>query len=788
MKNAPPFIAKKVLTIIVFIGCSVFCFQIKAQPSLATLQAQLASADLDNYRLILEALDSTLHPLPPSQAIAHAQENLEIARNTKEKQIVCLSKFYLLRTEASKLEKNNLNLPKFLELLNYAQEHDFKYEIALIYQTLARIYNLAQVPSKSLYYAEASIQTFESLALHDQLVKNYVELGLALHRVKEYEKAKGYLHQALRHGLSSLTKRRQINTFNALGLSYFHLSHYDSALIYLAKAIRLAQKYQDSLWVGILQGNQGQVYGKMKKYDLAQELLAQDIEVSLRYHVPSNAIISLTYSGDFYYETNQIAAALARYQEGLRLSKNPDAEVSYAQLVSLHRGVAQCYQKLDQAIAAQAHLEQALAYQDSLLREKQSEEYQTIRKVIDSEKKERQVANLTIENRQQKDHLAKEHTRQHLLLVTLLAISLCVVIFFLSNRQHRRKNVLLQNRNQTISQQKFIIQQKNEEIAQRNQELSKKNLSLEKQKEENLHQKNLIQAQYNELKLVHEKLQKREQALSEALDQIQEKEKLILKQNQQLKDYNQNLEAEIQARTQEISNKNQELIHYNNQLEQLSFMAAHNLRSPVANLIGLCSLVKQEKVFSTEASLYIDKIEFTSQRLSQIISDINNLLEVRKNIPQPIEEINLKAIATHIFQMLASEVEAAQAQITYHLEPSAVIPSIRMYWESILYNLISNALKYRSPLRPLKIEMGAYQAKNRRIIYVKDNGLGIDLAKYGQDLFGLYKRFHSKIEGKGMGLHLVKLQVEALGGQIQALSQPDQGTTFEISLPLSSSV
>jgi signal transduction histidine kinase len=128
--------------------------------------------------------------------------------------------------------------------------------------------------------------------------------------------------------------------------------------------------------------------------------------------------------------------------------------------------------------------------------------------------------------------------------------------------------------------------------------------------------------------------------------------------------------------------------------------------------------------------------------------------------------------------------QATQAEIQIDLAISSLsLPKI--YLESILHNLLSNALKYHSPQRRPAIHVKSWQQEEQAYLSVSDNGLGMDLTKVGDKLFGLYKTFHEHKEAKGLGLYLTKLQVEALGGTIRVESQPDHGTTFTLSFPFS---
>ena len=103
---------------------------------------------------------------------------------------------------------------------------------------------------------------------------------------------------------------------------------------------------------------------------------------------------------------------------------------------------------------------------------------------------------------------------------------------------------------------------------------------------------------------------------------------------------------------------------------------------------------------------------------------------------------------------------------------------------SIFYNLITNSIKYKNPVLPLVLEIKSEMTENVIRLTFKDNGIGIDLEKSGDQLFKLYKRFHiGAAEGKGMGLFMVKTHVESIGGKISVNSEMNVGTVFLIEFP-----
>lgn len=229
-----------------------------------------------------------------------------------------------------------------------------------------------------------------------------------------------------------------------------------------------------------------------------------------------------------------------------------------------------------------------------------------------------------------------------------------------------------------------------------------------------------------------------------------------------------------------------DLMQQNKDLRQFSYIVSHNLRAQVANMLGLFEIMDIEET-SKETMDILTKIKSATVSLDNILYDLNEILNIRKNINENRQKIEWLELLETIKINLSKQIQEANAQIINDIQIPSIF-SIRGFIHSILYNLISNALKYRSPKRALKIYIKVHQEDNLVIIAVSDNGLGIDLEQQKDKIFGLYKRFHFHTEGKGIGLYTVKTQVEILEGKIEVQSAPDAGTTFKISLPANSSI
>jgi signal transduction histidine kinase len=265
--------------------------------------------------------------------------------------------------------------------------------------------------------------------------------------------------------------------------------------------------------------------------------------------------------------------------------------------------------------------------------------------------------------------------------------------------------------------------------------------------------------------------------------QLEKAQKQIQAKNEEIASQNQILEEEVAERTQELSKAYEELAEYNRQLEQYSFMTAHNLRSPVARVLGLCNLLEIENV-SLDEKLYIAKqIASNTQLLDEVIKDINRVFEIKRKAELQYQIVSLEEIVNKVRFLLEKEIEEAQGEIISDFQQVESLHTFVPYAESIFYHLVSNAIKFRHPLRKLSIQIRSEKIGQFAKISIQDNGVGIDLEQYKSKIFQLYKRFHLHIEGKGMGLFLVKTQIERLGGRVEVESLPQQGTKFEVYFP-----
>lgn len=226
----------------------------------------------------------------------------------------------------------------------------------------------------------------------------------------------------------------------------------------------------------------------------------------------------------------------------------------------------------------------------------------------------------------------------------------------------------------------------------------------------------------------------------------------------------------------------EQLLERNKNLEQFAYIVSHNLRAPVANILGISNVLMYEGISEDQKRQVLGSISSSARRLDEVIKDLNVILQKKKEVGQVRQPVNFQQLIDDIIVSLEKVITQNNVSILTDFQEVREIESVKSYWYSILYNLIVNAIKYRQPsLHPIiKIRSSRHGDKIR--VVFRDNGRGIDMKTHANHVFGLYKRFHPEIEGKGMGLFMIKTQVETMGGEIILNSEINKGTEFTITL------
>ncbi|WP_433813191.1 PAS domain-containing sensor histidine kinase [Flavobacterium johnsoniae] len=223
-----------------------------------------------------------------------------------------------------------------------------------------------------------------------------------------------------------------------------------------------------------------------------------------------------------------------------------------------------------------------------------------------------------------------------------------------------------------------------------------------------------------------------------------------------------------------------ELTQNNKDLKQFSYITSHNLRAPLSNLIGLLNLIEDIPIENEELEEILAGFTKSTHLLNETINDLVKVIIIKDNPSMQKEEVSLKEVFENVFSQLSFQIELHKPIIKLKFDKVPLLNTNKAYIESILLNLLTNSIKYKSENRKLKISITAEQTDHQAILTFKDNGIGIDLERNKDKVFGLYQRFHNYPDSKGLGLYLVKSQVETMGGTISIDSEVNKGTTFTI--------
>nr|WP_315156658.1 PAS domain-containing protein [uncultured Flavobacterium sp.] len=225
-----------------------------------------------------------------------------------------------------------------------------------------------------------------------------------------------------------------------------------------------------------------------------------------------------------------------------------------------------------------------------------------------------------------------------------------------------------------------------------------------------------------------------------------------------------------------------ELTRNNKDLKQFSYITSHNLRAPLSNLTGLLNLINHISIEDNDLKEIINGFKTSTLLLNETVNDLAKAITIKDSTVIQNEELQIQDIFKSILNQLNLSIETIKPKLNINYGNVSKIKTNKAYLESSLLNLFINSLKFRSKDRDLVIDISISEADQIISINFKDNGIGIDLERHKNKIFGLYQRFHDYPDCKGLGLFLVKSQIETMGGTINIQSKVEKGTEFILTL------
>jgi len=243
---------------------------------------------------------------------------------------------------------------------------------------------------------------------------------------------------------------------------------------------------------------------------------------------------------------------------------------------------------------------------------------------------------------------------------------------------------------------------------------------------------------------------------------------------------------EVLASNEELSESNDQLRRTNADLDNFIYTASHDLKAPISNiealLTALLRTLPPESLTSDKVPDITSRMQVSVDRFKKTIANLTEVVKLQKENSGEAVMVNLAEVIEEVRLDLENQILATQARLAIQVGSCLTIRFSVKNLRSVIYNLLSNALKYRSPERPLQVDIHCNTTRSYHVLTITDNGLGIQAGSLGQ-LFKMFKRFHDHVEGSGIGLYMVKKMVESAGGKIEVESQLGIGSTFRVYFP-----
>jgi signal transduction histidine kinase len=535
---------------------------------------------------------------------------------------------------------------------------------------------------------------------------------------------------------------------NTAAMQVWEDKNYADAITYFNQSIELNQKINNLSGIAKIHSNLGMIYADLAQYQKSLDYFQLSLDYRLKYGEKSEIISTYINKGVVLNNLKKHQAAATDIEEALRLATEMN---DAAQMKSCYGMLAETYEKAGNQERTMHYFNLYRTFHEMIQRNK-----------VNEAKKETEAAQL---------------------------------LMLQAELEKKKQEIALLNSNRELAMTEEELKKLDQKVRTLMESNTKKELAinlLEQEVELSTLRVNDAEAKNNIQKiwtiitiigfiavLVITLLLYRNYRFKRAVNHQ------LSEQNEEIKTLNENLEVQVAKRTLELQKTLTDLEKRNRDLDQFSHVISHNLRGPVASILGLGRILDRDNPSDPVNLEIFNRLISAAENLDSVVSDLSVILEVKGNQELPKEKIELAQVVKQAEKLLENDIKKSGLQVTLSGE-TTVVSGVKAYLESIHYNLLTNAIKYAAADRPpfVKIAASSQQTEkgNHCLITYTDNGIGIAAEDY-EKIFQPYKRLSAKGNGKGLGLYLVKTQIEAMGGNISVSSQVGTGTTFTIQLP-----
>jgi len=582
-----------------------------------------------------------------------------------------------------------------------------------------------------------ALEVFERVGNKQSSAVIYGNLGEAYAMEKDYKQAMRFFRLADKMFREIGVKRGYSVSTKNMGDVFKELGQFDSAEFYYKRALQIKEEIKDNLGLAETQLALGELWDARGDSKQAMAYIMKAVEASKKlnaFRVETNARFSY---GKLLAKDNEKEKAIAELKAAYALAKEKELITEQRDISTFLSEFLIAENKKDDAIK---YLQAALAAKDSIAAKNREDEMVRLEVAFKDKLAEQEKKALIQENELKEAELKAQKLRQQNWIISTGLVSVLAIITGLFLFDRSRKNVKLKELNEEISEQYEEIQKKNEEIQTQNEEIVTQNEQLR------LH---------NET--IHE-------------------------QNEQLKAFRKIQQQIISQQDTDLKKARDQLVHRNEQLIEFSRITSHNIRGPLARIMGLSNILSHADMKGEERDMIHEKIRDSGEELDRIVRQVNQVLDLSKENAIAYKTVDLKTLLKTVNEDLRDLYPRIKWVMNTEGLEQHEMEADEHVLKSIFYFTLDNSIRFRS-VRPLEISISSRREDNTVFVSIQDNGKGFDSEKYKDKIFGLHERFQNDIRTDGMGLYLTKIQVDILRGQIAIASEIDKGCRVDLTFP-----
>ncbi len=634
----------------------------------------------------------------------------------------------------------NHAIENYTTALNALKNNTYKRYYSIILFKIGELYENQGAYHTAYDYLFSALKEFEKTNARWDMARAYSQIGWCYNYLENYPLALENANNSLRIAEQIRDSASMGQNLNLIGYTYYKTKKYDEALHSFEQALSIRKKIGHWWGVSFTLYNTGLTYLALGQTDKAFDLFMQSLEIDERIGKKVGIIFTSNELGYQYAKQGEFSKAsyyLAKANElASSIPVQPQLLVNYKNYIFL-------YEQQNDNVKTIKYFKLYTALKDSLGNEVNASRISKADALFQLQKKAAEVELVNKENELNQEKIKTQQTEIKSQQRVIVIVSVCLFILFVLS-------VVIYQLFKSNQKAKEILRAQNEEIAEQKEEL---------------------QAQSEELTESNQKLYSLNTELREKNDEIETQGERIKETNEKLEAINNELEQRVEDRTTQLNKAY-------NELETFFYRTSHDFRRPLTTYLGLAEIANAT-IKDKHAIELFEKVRETTINLDSMLIKLQSISNV--DYEDNFQEFSLPELLTKCLEGQKLKIERKGIKVIMNSEVTLVKTSEHLF-KTALENLIENAVHFNSPINPY-LSIHAVQSNSSINVIVEDNGQGISTTVQHK-IFEMYFRGNDNSKGNGLGLYIAKRAVEKLGGKISFISRLNEGTSFNITIPI----